>query len=294
MSKKFLTHIDLGKNELQNGVVQNLASAPSSPVKGQIYYDTTLNKFGIWNNTAWVYLGGANASDVVNTPAGNVSATDVQSAINELDTEKEALTNKATDFSVLNNTKYPTTQAVKNLVDAVLGANDAMVYKGVIDASTNPNYPSADAGWTYKISVAGKIGGASGINVQVGDTIICSVDSTASGNQATVGANWFILQTNLEFADVSTTEARTDNTKSVTPAGLANFPVKKTATIGNGSATSIAVTHNLNSKDVIVGVYQVSDDAEVFCDVVHTSVNVVTLSFAVAPATNALKVVVMG
>lgn len=33
-----------------------------------------------------------------------------------------------------------------------------MLFKGGIDASANPNYPAADAGWTYKITVAGKIG----------------------------------------------------------------------------------------------------------------------------------------
>ena len=75
-----------------------------------------------------------------------------------------------------------------------------MVFKGVIDASTNPNYPSADKGWTYKISVAGKIGGISGVVVEAGDTIICSVDASPTGNHATVGANWGILQTNIDGA----------------------------------------------------------------------------------------------
>lgn len=294
MAKKFLTHIDLSKNELQNAVIQNLASAPGSPTKGQVYYDTTLNKFGVWNNSVWLYMGGASASDVTNTPAGNISATDVQGALNELDSEKEAVANKATDFSVLNHTKYPTTQAVKTLVDAVLGANDAMVYKGVIDASSNPNYPAGDAGHTYKISVAGKIGGASGVNVQVGDTIICSVDSSVAGNQATVGANWFVIQTNLEFASQVETEAKSDNTKAVTPADLVNFPIKKTFTIGDGSTTAIACSHALGNKDVVVSVRQVSDDAEVECGVVQTSTSITTLSFAVAPTTNSLRVTIIG
>lgn len=128
----------------------------------------------------------------------------------------------------------------------------------------------------------------------MGDTIICSVDGSLAGNHATVGANWFVLQTNLEFATAGEAEAKTDNTKAVTPLALANFPIKKTATIGNGSATSIAITHNLGTKDVTVGVYQASDDADVMCDIVRTNTNTITLSFAVAPATNAIKVVIIG
>ena len=77
------------------------------------------------------------------------------------------------------------------------GLVDALVYKGAIDCSGSPNYPAADAGHTYKISVAGKIGGGSGTSVAVGDMIICSVDGTAAGTQAAVGANWNIIQTNL-------------------------------------------------------------------------------------------------
>lgn len=110
-----------------------------------------------------------------------------------------------------NDTTIPTSAAVKAYADSILGANDAMVYKGVIDASTNPNYPAADAGDTYKISVAGKIGGASGPNVEVGDMIICTVDSTASGNHATVGANWTIIQSNLDGAVIGPASSTSGN-----------------------------------------------------------------------------------
>lgn len=39
---KFLTHIDLSKNQLQNAVVHPLGTAPSGGVEGQIYYNSTI------------------------------------------------------------------------------------------------------------------------------------------------------------------------------------------------------------------------------------------------------------
>ena len=53
MARQFLTAIDLAKNELQNAAVQNLAGAPSSPVKGQLYMNTTDNTLYWWDGTAW-------------------------------------------------------------------------------------------------------------------------------------------------------------------------------------------------------------------------------------------------
>ena len=99
--------------------------------------------------------------------------------------------------------QVPSALAVYAAINSGISANDAMIFKGVIDASTNPNYPSADRGSTYKISVAGKIGGVSGVAVEAGDTIICITDSTDAGDQATVGANWSVLQTNIVGAVTS-------------------------------------------------------------------------------------------
>lgn len=57
-------------------------------------------------------FGGTKTITVANTPAGGIAATTVQTALNELDTEKENTANKATSFSTLNSTLFPTTQAV--------------------------------------------------------------------------------------------------------------------------------------------------------------------------------------
>jgi hypothetical protein len=95
-----------------------------------------------------------------------------------------------------------TQKATKAYVDGIVtgGAVDVMVFKGVIDCSANPNYPAADAGHLYKVSVAGKIGGGSGTDVNIGDTLYCITDGTAAGTQAAVGANWNIANENVTAA----------------------------------------------------------------------------------------------
>lgn len=69
---------------------------------------------------------------------------------------------------------------------------------------------------------------------------------------------------------------------------------KFATSVGNGSLTTITVTHNLNTLDVQVQVYEVSTGATVECDHTRTGVNAVDVVFAVAPTTNQYRVVVQG
>lgn len=69
---KFLTNLDLQKNELQNAAIQNLATDPASPVQGQIYYNTVSDVIKVYDGANWVSLS---------TGAGTVTAVTGSGAI---------------------------------------------------------------------------------------------------------------------------------------------------------------------------------------------------------------------
>ena len=52
----FGNHIDLGTNELQNAVIQNLAADPTG-IAGRIYYNTGDNKLKLYDGTQWRFIG---------------------------------------------------------------------------------------------------------------------------------------------------------------------------------------------------------------------------------------------
>lgn len=71
-------------------------------------------------------------------------------------------------------------------------------------------------------------------------------------------------------------------------------PKKYSATIGNGTATSITVVHNLGTEDIVYSLREVSTKAFVETDVAVVDANTIRLTFAIAPAANSLRLVVIG
>ena len=68
MSQKWFNGLNLQQNQLENAVIQNLASDPSSGKAGQIYYNTTDNGYRYYNGTAWVNISADAIKSIV---AGN-------------------------------------------------------------------------------------------------------------------------------------------------------------------------------------------------------------------------------
>ena len=80
MAIQFLNSLELNYLEVKELRIENLGSAPGSGnLAGNVLYNTTINKFGYYNGTQWVYL----ATDVVGTANGtyiNVSNTGTTNA----------------------------------------------------------------------------------------------------------------------------------------------------------------------------------------------------------------------
>jgi hypothetical protein len=97
-------------------------------------------------------------------------------------------------------TSVPSQHAVKTFVTSSVANSVAGLFglKGATDCSANPNYPAASKGDAYRVSVAGKIGGASGTDVDVGDWYFATADN-AGGTQAAVGTSWATIEHNGVF-----------------------------------------------------------------------------------------------
>lgn len=63
---KYLSEIDHVLIADKNHVFEKLSTPPASPIVGQVYFNTVLNKLGIRNATTWVYL------DIQGTGIGSV------------------------------------------------------------------------------------------------------------------------------------------------------------------------------------------------------------------------------
>jgi len=85
MAIEYFASINLNKNELQNAVIQNVASSnPGSPSTGQIFFDTDVNQIKVYYGSAWHGLV-TEVEDTDHLCAATASSANVDITVNYLD-----------------------------------------------------------------------------------------------------------------------------------------------------------------------------------------------------------------
>ena len=189
MAINFLNNLDLNKNQLQNAVVQVLATAPSNAVEGQIYYDSSDNNIYFYDGTAWSSFSG-DITSITSTTANQLTVTDPNGPIPQLAIITGTVADNSTalatgdqiyDFVIgtpisslataVANVDMGNANRIISLADPVANQDAAtkayvdaavvggLTYKGGYNASTNtPDLDSSTSAATYTITVSNASG----------------------------------------------------------------------------------------------------------------------------------------
>ncbi|MGY5237930.1 hypothetical protein [Clostridium tertium] len=116
---KYLVNLDLCKNELQNARIQNLATAPATPLSGQFYFNSADSNFYGYDGTDWVNLGQVlNGVDIVNLINGSISKIDDDN-LSDLVNDAISKRHSHSNASVLNAMEAAFTNALKTKLDGI-------------------------------------------------------------------------------------------------------------------------------------------------------------------------------
>lgn len=172
-------------------------------------------------------------------------------------------------------------------------AGDRVLVKSQTAGSGNGIYVAAAGAWARATdfdSATEALGAAT--FVSEGTTLGNTVWLQTTDAPITLGT------TALVFAQVGGGSSYTaGNGVTITSGVIAADPTvvarKASATVGDGTATTLTVTHNLNTQDVHVSVREVSSNAGVIVDWVANGVNTVQLTFATAPTSGQYRATII-
>jgi hypothetical protein len=241
--------LDLQKNELRNGVIQVLATAPSSPVTGQIYYNSDINDGAVgimvYNGSAWESVGSvdglAGTAPIQVSISGGVATISISAADGtnpgSMSAAHYTLVNNATDANTAST--IVKRDASGNFTAGTVSATSVSISGAVTnatDAATKAYVDSVATGLDVKASVRV----ATTANVDLSEALengdVVDGVTLATGNRVLVknqstGSQNGIYVVQASGAAVRATDADAD--AEVTP-GLFTFVEEGTANGNTG------------------------------------------------------------
>src|SRR5262245_9362039 len=310
MARAFLTAIDLGKNELQNAAIQNLGTAPASPVKGQVYFDTTTNTLFWWDGTTWQSAKGGIAFGTVTAEQtfGAASADGAAATASPSDHRHGNPTHTAADHSTFPlNTFAPPTAAVSmngqkltNVATPTAPTDGAN--KLYVDSATQglDAKQSVRMATTANINLSPATVNIDGITAADGDRLLVKNQTSSASNgiyvlngtdwvRAPDADTWAELISAYVWVEQGTTQADTGWLCTVDQGGtLGTTAVTWVQFAGAGSVLAGAgMTKTGNTLDVVAGDTSLTVAADSV--VVNTSVIATVASVTAGDALKAAK-----
>lgn len=129
------------------------------------------------------------------------------------------------------------------------------------------------------------------VGVNSGEMTTKVVNGVSGNSYGIVGNSLYLDVVNPTFYN---SEIELDIASVETKLVTDGFTKKVSVNVGNATNTSFGITHNLATRDVQVQVYDNATYDTVEVDVIRNEINTITISFAIAPATNAYRVVIIG
>jgi hypothetical protein len=183
------------------------------------------------------------------------------------------------------------TRVAATYVDGGVGAGKINVVVDDLNTDVNVNVTNLSARLA-QISANVTIGDASDVTVIIPGDLQVTGTTTTNNVETVSTTNGVVFEGHAADDFEGTLKGGTytaDRTYTLPDSpGVVNIGYSTTV----GGATSIEVTHSLNSRAVIVQLFDTSSFETVYADVVRTTVNTVDLTFAVAPSAGDITVLV--